>query len=49
MFKLKKDNKIKIPGFDLYIDIDLYNFNREYKAKLEENFLRGCRNMFRFK
>jgi len=49
MFRIKEDNKIKIPGFNLYIDIDLYNFNREYKAKAEERFIRGCRNMFRFK
>ena len=43
MFKLKTENKIKIPGLPLYIDIDLYNFNREYRAKLEENFIRNCR------
>ena len=42
-------NKIKIPGFNYYIDVDLYNYNKEHKAKLEENFLRGCRNMFKFK
>lgn len=46
MFKLKESNKIKIPGFNLYIDIDVYNFNRVYKAKLEENFIRGCRRIF---
>lgn len=49
MFKLKKDNKIKIPGFNCYIDIDVYNYNREWQAKAEENFLKGCRNILRFK
>ena len=46
MFKLKEDNKIKIPGFDGYIDIDLYNYNREWKAKAEENFIKGARKIF---
>ena len=35
MFKLKEDNKIKIPGFDAYIDVDLYNYTREWKSKAE--------------